>query len=157
MAGLVLRKPDESLWCVSYGEVYGFGPDAVMIKADDSVVPAQDAPLKILPLAKNNLIGVNVVMEGGKLLGQITKIYIHLGETLLLIYEVRSSLLDKLLGHTLYFPATQGRAISEDFTRIVVTDDTAEKADNSLDALAARLFEPPKEEGPVVVVRSRGY
>jgi uncharacterized protein YrrD len=156
LAGLVLRKLDESLWCVGYDEVYGFGPDAVMIKADESAVPAQDSPLKILPLAKNNLIGVNVVTEGGKLLGQIAKIYIHLGETLLLIYEVRSSLLDKLLGHTLYFPATQGRAISEDFTRIVVTDETAEKVDNSLDALAARLFGPPKEEGPVVVVRSRG-
>jgi uncharacterized protein YrrD len=156
LVGLVVQMPDESLRCVEYGEVYSFGPDAVMINADESAVPAQDSPLKALPLAKTNLVGVNVVTEGGKLLGQIANIYIHLAETLLLIYEVRSSLLDKLLGHALYFPASQGRAISVDFARIVVADDTAEKADGSLDALAARLFGPPRED-PVVTVRSRGH
>ncbi|HEX8843361.1 MAG TPA: hypothetical protein VF791_01895 [Pyrinomonadaceae bacterium] len=157
LAGLVVRMPDESLRCVAYGEVYGVGPDAVMINYDESAAPAQDSPLKILPLAKYNLIGVNVVTEGGKLLGQITNVYIRFAETLLLIYEVRSSILDKLLGHALFFPATKGRAISGDFARIVVADDTSEEADKSLDALAARLFGPPKGEDPVVVVRSRGY
>lgn len=157
LAGLVVRMPDESVRCVEYNEIYGFGPDAVMVNSDESAVPVQDSPLKALPSAKNNLIGVNVVTEGGKLLGQIANVYIRLAETLLLIYEVRSSILDKLLGHSLYFPATNSRAISGDFARIVVSEETAEGADKSLDALEARLFGPPKEEDPVVIVRSRSY
>ena len=157
MAGLLLQVSDGSIRCVESRQIHGFGPDAVMISDDESAIPAQDSPLKALPLAKNNLIGVNVVTEGGKLLGQIAHVYIRLAETVLLIYEVRSSLLDKLLGHTLYFPATAGRAISGDFSRLAVTSDLAENADHSLEAMAARLFGPPKEEDPVVVVRSRGY
>lgn len=157
LSGIVARMPDESLRLIDYREIYSLGADAVMINGDESAIPVQDSPLKILPLAKHNLVGVSVVSENGKLLGQVANIYFHLAETLLLIYEVRSSLLDKLLGHALYFPATQGRAISVDLARIVVADDTGEKADNSLEALAARLFGPPKEEDPVVIVRSRGH
>ncbi|HKC66349.1 MAG TPA: PRC-barrel domain-containing protein [Pyrinomonadaceae bacterium] len=157
LAGMVVQMPDESLRCVEYNGIYSFGPDAVMVNSDESAVPVQDSPLKALPLAKHNLIGVNVVTEGGKLLGQIANVYIRLAETLLLLYEVRSSILDKLLGHSLYFPATNSRAISGDFARIVVSEDTAEGADKSLNALEARLFGPPKEEDPVVIVRSRGY
>lgn len=155
LVGLAARIPDESLRLVNYEEVYSFGADAIMITSDDSAIHVQESPLKALPLAKHNLVGANVVTEGGKLLGQVANIYYRLGETLVLIYEVRSSLLDKLLGHTLYFPASQGRAISEDFARIVVADDTGEKATNSLDALAALLFGPPRED-PIVVIRSRG-
>jgi uncharacterized protein YrrD len=156
LVGLSLRLPDESLRLVDYREIFSFGQDAVMINSDESAVTVQDSPLKALPLAKNNLIGVNVVTESGKLLGQIANVYTHLAETLLLIYEVRSSILDKLLGHALFFPASQGRAISGDFARIVVAEDTTEKADNSLAALEARLFGPPKED-TIVTVRSRGY
>ena len=156
LAGLCVRLPDATLRLVDYGEIYSFGPDAVMINSDASAVPVEVSPLRALPLAKSNLVGVSVVTEGGRHLGQVANVYIHLAETLLLIYEVRSSLLDKLLGHALFFPATQARAISADFARIVVADDTPEKADHSLAALAARLFGPPRED-PVVVVRTRGH
>jgi uncharacterized protein YrrD len=156
LAGLSVLLPDATLRLVDYREIYSFGPDAVMINGDTSAVLVEVSPLRTLPLAKGNLTGVNVVTEGGRLLGQIASVYIHLAETLVLIYEVRSSLLDKLLGHALFFPASQGRAISADFARIVVADDTPEKADHSLAALAARLFGPPRED-PVVVVRTRGH
>jgi uncharacterized protein YrrD len=156
LAGLSVRLADATLRLVDYKEIYSFGPDAVMINDDASAVPVEVSPLKVLPLAKSNLTGVNVVTEGGRLLGQIANVYIHLAETLFLIYEVRSSLLDKLLGHALFFPASQARAISADFARIVVADDTPERADHSLAALAARLFGPPRED-PVVVVRTRGH
>lgn len=156
LSGLAVRMPDESIRLIDYREIFSFGPDAVMIKSDESAVPAQESPLKTLPLAKN-LIGAKVITESGKLLGQIAGIYIHLAETSLLVYEVRSSLLDKLLGHSLYFPASQGCALSGVDARLVVTDDTAEKADNTLAALEARLFGPPKEEDPLVVVRTRGH
>ena len=157
LAGLLVQMPDESLRLIDYSEIYSFGPDAVMINSDEAAIPAPDSPLKGLPLARGNLLGVKVITEGGKLLGNIANLYIHLAETSLLVYEVRSSLLDKLLGHALYFPASVGCALSEDAARIVVPNDTAEKADHALDALAARLFGPPKDEDPVVVVRSRGH
>jgi uncharacterized protein YrrD len=157
LAGLVVRMPDESLRCVEHNHIHGFGPDAVVIESDESAIAAEDSPLKALPLAKHNLIGVNVLTEGGKLLGQIANVYIRLDEMSLLIYEVRSSILDKLLGHSLYFPATNSRAISGDFARLIVSEATAVGGDHSLDALVARLFGPPKKEEPVVVVRSRVY
>jgi uncharacterized protein YrrD len=156
LVGLSLRLPDESLRLVDYRDIHSFGQDAVMISTDESAITVQDSPLKALPLVKNNLTGMNVVTESGKLLGQIANVYIHLAETILLVYEVRSSILDKLLGHALFFPASQGRAVSGDFTRIVVAEDTSEKAYNSLVALEAGLFAPPKED-PVITVRSRGY
>ena len=156
LAGLCVLLPDATLRLVDYGEIYSFGPDAVMINSDASVVPVQESPLKVLPLAKLNLMGANVVTEGGRLLGQIAHIYIRLAESVVLIYEVRASLLDKLLGHALFFPPSQGRAVSADFKRIVVAEDTPEQADHSLAALAARLFGPPRED-PVVVVRTRGH
>ncbi len=157
LAGLSVQVANDSLRLIDYLEVYSFGPDAVMVDSDESAVPAETSQLKSLPQAKSDLVGVKVFTEGGKLLGQIAHLYIHLAETSLLIYEVRSSLLDKLLGHSLYFPASWGCAFSEDRTRLVVSDDTDEKADHALDALAARLFGPPRDDGPVVVVRSRGY
>lgn len=99
-------------------------------------------------------MGANVVTEGGELLGQIANIYYRLGEASMLISEVRSSMLDKLLGHALFFPSTQGRAASGDFTRIVMAEDTGEKPTNSLASLADLLFAPLRED-PVVVIRSR--
>jgi uncharacterized protein YrrD len=155
LSGLGVQAQGSGMRLIAYQEIYSFGPDAVMVNSDESAIPAADSPLKTLPLAKHNLIGIKVITEGGKVLGQITNVYIHLAETSLFIYEVRSSLLDKLLGHTLYFPASFGCALSADGARIVVSNDTAEKADHTLDELATRMFGPPKDEDPVVVVRSR--
>lgn len=158
LGGLAVRMADQSLSLIDAQEIYSFGVDAVMINSDRAALPVQDSPLKQLPLAKTVLMGAKVLTEGGKLLGQIANIYIRLGpEGSLLFYEVRSSLLDKLLGHTLYFPASWGRALSLDGKRLVVADDTSEKADHTLHALETRLFGPPPEPDPVVTVRSRSH
>lgn len=156
LSGLSIQLPDASLRLVDCREVQSFGPDAVMVKRDESATPVPDSPLRALPLAKHNLAGVKVITEGGKLLGRIANVYIHLAETSLFIYEVRSSLLDKLLGHSFYFPASWGHALSGDATRLVVSNDAVEKADHTLGALEARLFGPREEPAPVVIVRSRG-
>lgn len=157
LGGLAVRRVDQSLSLIEYGEIYNFGPDAVMVNSDGSAVPVAISPLNRAPLAKSHLMGAKVLTEGGKLLGQIANIYIHLAPVSPLFYEVRSSLLDKLLGHTLFFPASMGCALSEDGTRLVVSDDTTEKADHTLNALEARLFGPPAEPDPVVVVRTRSH
>lgn len=157
LIGLAVKMADESLRLIDGREIYSFGPDAVMVNGDESAVPVQDSPLKKLPLAKGNLTGAKVITEGGKELGQIANIYIHLAETSVFLYEVRSSLLDKLLGQSLFFPASWGVALSEDATRLVVSNDADGKADNALAPLASRLFGPPDEQGPTVVVRSRSH
>lgn len=157
LAGLSIKIDGESLRCLERSEIYSFGPDAVMINNDRSALPPESSTLKALPLAMNKLVGAEVITEDGKILGHVAHVFIHLAEEPLLIYEVRSSLLDKLLGRAIFFPASFGRAFSDHDARLVVANDTADKADNTLEALAARLFGPPKEEDPIVVVRSRGY
>jgi len=157
LSGLAIRRLDQSPALIDYQEISSFGPDAVMINSDGSAIPAQVSPLRAAPLAKSSVMGAKVLTEGGKLLGQVANVFIHLAPVSPLFYEVRSSLLDKLLGQALFFPASFGRALSEDGTRLVVADDTAEKADHTLHALETRLFGPPPEPDPVVVVRSRGH
>ena len=88
------------------------------------------------------------------MLGEIANVYIDLAEASLLIYEVRSSIIDKLLGHALYFPASFGCAFSEDATRLIVSADVA-KADRTLDAFVTRLFERTDSLTPEIIVRSR--
>lgn len=158
LRGLGIRMPDQSLCLIDAQEIYSFGEDAVMVNSDSAAIPVQVSPLKAAPLARSDLMKANVVTESGKLLGQIANIFIHLApEKSPLFYEVRSSLLDKLLGHSLFFPAAWGRALSQDGSRLVVLDDTSEKADHTLHALETRLFGPPPEPDPVVTVRSRSH
>lgn len=155
LAGIAVKMSD-GIQYVDSGEIYSIGPDAVMVNNDRSALPAESSPVKDLPLALNKLIGVEVVTEGGKTLGQIANVFMHLAEEPFLVYEARSSLLDKLLGRALFFPASFGRAFSLGDARLVVVEDTAEKADSTLDALSNRMFGPPHED-PVVVIRSRRY
>src|SRR6185503_1438 len=135
-------------------EIHSIGPDAVMIESDQSLVPPDQSPLKTFPFAKNGLIGVKVITEDGKLLGEIANVYVHLDQAKsLFIYEVRSSILDKLLGHALYFPASFGCAFADDASRLVVSNDT-ERADRKLETIASRLFSPSGSYNPQVSVRS---
>jgi uncharacterized protein YrrD len=155
LIGLCVQVLDQSLLLVDQDEIHSIGPDAVMVQDDESLVPANQSPLKAFPLAKNNLIGVEVFTEDGKSLGEIASIYFHLDDnSSLFIYEVRSSILDKILGHSLYFPASSGCAFADDATRLVVSNET-ENADRKLDAVVARLFPAPSSfTTPEVSVRS---
>src|SRR5215210_4589579 len=157
LAGLSVKMTDGTMQYVESREIYSIGPDAFMLDNDRSALAPESSPLKALPLAINKLVGVEVITEGGKTLGYISNIFMHLAEIPVLIYEVRSSLLDKLLGSALFFPASFGRAFSAEDARLVVTEDTGEKADHTLNALANRLFGPPREDDPVVVIRSHSH
>ena len=155
LIGLCIQNSDQSLFLVEQDQIHSIGPDAVMVQSDGALVPADQSPLKALPLAKNNLTGIKVFTEDGKSLGEIANIYFHLEMNLgVFVYEVRSSILAKLLGHSLYFPASLGCAFAEDATRLVVSNDT-ENADRKLHAAVARLFPDPNAViTPVVSVRS---
>ena len=135
-------------------EVYSFGPDAVMVNGDESLSSVGGSPLADAPLAKKGLMGAAVITEGGKLLGHVADVFIRDSSPPQVIYELRESVLDKLLGRAAFIPASAGKAVSADFKRIIVPDDTPEHAAESLDAFATRYGERRIGEG--VVSRGRG-
>ena len=151
--GLAARTPDERTYVIDRGEVYSYGPDAVMVNSDESVSMLESSPLVGPPLAKKDLTGTKIITESGKLLGEVANLFVLPSATPLVVYEIRESLLDKLLGRARYMPASLGRAMSEKAERIVVPDDAEGLAADSLEACAARLPPSGDEE---TMVSSRG-
>jgi uncharacterized protein YrrD len=138
LAGLSVQRLDESFALVSIVDVHDIGPDAIIVERDESLVPSDESPVKTLPKAKENLIGVKVITEHGQLLGNISNLFLCLDKTPSFIYEVRSSLFDKLLGRAFYFAASLGCAFSDDRTALVVTGgpgDMHHKLETAVDRL----------------------
>ena len=154
LLGLSAETPEGGGHVIDSREVYSFGPDAVMVNGDDSLSPVGGSPLADAPLAKKELVGASVVTEGGKLLGQVADVFVRDSSPPQVIYELRESVLDKLLGRATFIAASAGRAVSADFKRIIVPDDTPEQAAESLEAFATRYGERQIGEG--VVSRGRG-
>src|SRR5258707_1555691 len=125
MVGLSVQLSDQSHFLVNNEEIHSIGRDAVMLQSDQSLVSPDQSSLKAFPFAKSNLIGVKVITEDGKLLGEIANIYLHLEETKsLFIYEVPSSILDRLLGHALTFPASFACAFTDSATCLMCSNAT---------------------------------
>ena len=155
LLGLTVKMSDGKTHVLDYREIYSFGPDAVMVNDDESVSPAEDSPLAGPPLASKDLAGAKIITEGGKVLGQVANIYLHGAAPPLVMYEVRESMLDKLLGRALFIPASAGRAVSQGAERIVVPDGVAEVGADSLEALAANHIAPLIEQENVARDRRR--
>lgn len=141
LAGFSVQRRDESYALVNALDVHEIGPDAIIVKFDESLVLADASPLKTLPKGKSNLIGVKVITEHGQLLGRITNLYLCIDKRPIFIYEARSSLFDKLLGRAFYFAASLGCALSDDGTRLVVTGELG-NMDHRLESAAERLLGP---------------
>ena len=159
LAGISIQRLDESRALVEWRVVHSIGSDAIMVDRDDSLVQFDRSTIKTLPRAKKDLIGVKVITEHGELMGKISALFLCLAETPVFIYEVRSSIFDKLLGHAVYFAASLGCAFSDDGISLVVTDDP-DRMDRSLGAAARRLmgpydFMPYQPAVPRVEVRTR--
>lgn len=141
LAGFSVQRLDESYALVSEGDVHDIGPDAIIIERDDSLVTADSSPVRTQPKAKDNLIGVKVITEHGQLLGSIANLYLCFDKKPAFIYEVRSSLLDKLFGRAFYFAAALGCAFSDDRTALVVSGGP-EDMYHRLEGAAQRLLGP---------------
>lgn len=142
LAGLVVqRSTDQTETLVCIRDIHGIGPDAVVVEGDESLVLTEASPLNTLPRAQADLIGVKVLTEHGQLLGNIANLFLCLIERPVFIYEVRLSLIDKLLGRAFYFAASLGCAFSDDRSALVVTAEPAEM-DHRVEAAAERLLEP---------------
>ena len=158
LAGLVVhRSTDETDALVSILDIHGIGPDAVMVDGEQSLVLTEASPLNTLPRAQADLINVKVLTEHGQLLGNIANLFLCLTERPVFIYEVRSSLIDKLLGRAFYFAASLGCAFSDDRSALVVTAEPAEM-DHRVEAAAERLLglfsHPPRAHVFTVEVRT---
>jgi hypothetical protein len=74
-------------------------------------------------------------------MGNISNLYLCFDKRPAFIYEVRSSLFDKLLGRAFYFAASLGCAFSDDGTALVVTGGP-ENMHHRLKTAAERLLGP---------------
>ena len=95
MAGLSVQQLDESYALVDNHEIHSIGPDAVMVDDNESLISPEQSEIKSLPQAKNELVGVTVITEGGQVMVKIANLFIHPaetaihpGETPVFIYEV---------------------------------------------------------------------
>jgi uncharacterized protein YrrD len=141
LAGFSIQRGDETHALVEWRVVHSVGADAIMVDRDDSPVEIDRSPITVFPQAKKDLIGVKVITEHGQLMGKISDLFLCLTEAPLFIYEVRSSIFDKLLGQAFYFAASLGCAFSDDATSLIVTDDP-DRMDHDLTATAQRLLGP---------------
>ena len=126
-----------------YEKIYSIGKDAVMAVSDDSVVAETKDEERRIRRARD-LLGTQVVMESGEILGEIADVFVTLKPPPAVLYEVRRSMLDRLLGRTFFIPASVGNVLSADAKRLLVPDITAEIATDEISTLI----------GPSVDVRS---
>jgi uncharacterized protein YrrD len=138
-AGLAVEKLDEQIALVSFIDLHGIGPDAIMIEREECLVLVDASPLKSVPRVKANLMGVKIITEHGKLLGNISDAALCMVKDPKFIYEVRSSILDMLFGRAYYFPASLGCAFADDGSALVISDDAA-AMEHNLEAAAKRLL-----------------
>lgn len=142
LKGITVQMPDGKFGGIDYKNVFSFGQDAVMANDDDSIVAIKSDWVENHSHAKKHLIGTKIVTESGNLLGQVADVHVRLTAPPIVIYEVRDSILDKLLGRGFFIPASAGRALSDNAERIVVPDDTTKTAAPTLAELMNRAAAP---------------
>lgn len=133
LTGLTIANAAGENAGLAYDEIYSFGQDAIMARSDASVRNISEL-FPDHPSARD-LIGTKIITESGNLIGHIADIYITVSPPPLIIYEIRESLLDKLLGRQLFIPASAGHALSDDSRRLVVPDETIDIATPSIATL----------------------
>ncbi len=151
LIGVTIKAADGVMGGLEYNDIYSFGQDAVMADKDEAVMPLQDNWLESHSHAKKHLIGVKIVTESGKLLGNVSDIYVQLTPPPHVIYEVRESVFDKLLGRSFFMFASAGSALSNNAERIVVPNATAANAASNLADLSSR---PKPASGNAAIIAS---
>jgi uncharacterized protein YrrD len=147
LLGLTIALGENGTALLTYDDIYSFGRDAIMAETDESVRPLGDDSPVHLPQAREHLIGTKIITENGKLLGQIRNVFVTLQPPPFVIYEIRESIFDKLLGREIFILASTGHALSSDGERLVVPEGTAETAAANISdlinqALSVRTFDP---------------
>lgn len=148
LKGVTVQMPDGKFGGIDYKNIYSFGQDAVMANDDESIVAIKDDWVENHSHAKKHLVGTKIVTESGNLLGQVAAIHVRLSAPPIVVYEVRETILDKLLGRGFFVLASAGRALSDNAERIVVPEDTAKTAAPTLAELVNRTGAPVQNNAP---------
>lgn len=143
LLGLSLTSEEGASADLPYEKIFSFGRDAVMAESDEAVRIIPEGEIAIGRNAKD-LFGTTILMESGVILGEIADVLVTLKPPPTVLYEVRRSMLDRLLGRTFFIPASVGYVLSDDAARLLVPDITAEIASPDANELA----------GPKIDVRS---
>jgi uncharacterized protein YrrD len=123
-------------------DIHSLSEDAVMARSESSAINLQDASVPSFFLVRKNIIGAKIVTESGKLLGEVAVVYVdQAGSPATVIYEIRESLLDKLLRRAIFIPAAAGLAVADNAERIIVPDEAQREAADNLPELMNRLAE----------------
>ena len=143
LVALALKLEDGEAAKVPYEAIHSFGRDAVMAESEQAVLPL---PAEDRTVERNarDLFGTKVILESGVLLGEIANVLVTLRPPPSVLYEVRRSMLDRLLGRTFFIPASVAYVLSDDAERLLVPDITSEIATTEVNDIA----------GPAVDVRS---
>ncbi len=132
-------------------EIYSLGADAVMARGDRSTANLSDSSISSYPLARKNITGAKIITEGGKLLGEVASVYVDTASSpIAIIYEVRESLLDKLLRRAVFIPASAGLAVSDNAERIIVPNEVLKDSAGDVHELNSHLAEPDVAEKTLI-------
>jgi uncharacterized protein YrrD len=131
LIGLSVATVEDQIAVLDYQNIHKFGSEALMAVSDESVRVVDDAPFPNWPNS-NELIGTKLITESGGLVGKIADIFVTSSPPPVVFYEIRDSLLDKLLGRQIFIPASAAHALSDDRQRLVVPDETSDLASRSL-------------------------
>ncbi|MBS1795135.1 MAG: PRC-barrel domain-containing protein [Acidobacteria bacterium] len=137
LMGVTIKAPNGKFGGVDYRQIYSFGSDAVMITDEGQIAVLDEAWVEHHPHAKKHLVGTNVLTESGNHLGRIADLFVRLTAPPLVIYELRGSLWDRLLGRNLFIYAASAGALSGNAERIIVPDAVVGSAASSLGELVA--------------------
>jgi uncharacterized protein YrrD len=135
LMGITIKAPNGKLGGIDYTNIYSFGKDAVMVNDESQITVLNDEWVEQHPHAKKHLIGTNVMTEAGNHLGEIGNIYVRLTSPPMVIYELRGSMWDSLVGRNTFIYAASAGAISSNAERIIVPNAVVSSAASSLNEL----------------------
>jgi len=135
LMGTTIKAPNGKLGGIDYTNIYSFGTDAVMVNDESRITVLNDEWVAQHPHAKKHLIGTNVLTEGGNHLGEIGNIFVRLTQPPMVIYEMRGSMWDSLMGRNHFIYAAKAGALSSNAERMIVPNAVVSNAASSLNEL----------------------
>lgn len=138
LRGVTIKAPNGKLGGVDYQNVYSFGHDAVMVNDESHITVISDEWVEQHPHAKKHLVGTNVLTDAGNHLGEIGNIYVRLTTPPMVIYELRGSMWDSLMGRNHFIYAANAGALSSNAERMIVSNAVVSDAASNLNELLSR-------------------
>jgi uncharacterized protein YrrD len=135
LMGITIKAPNGKFGGIDYRNIYNFGKDAVMVNEDNQITVLTEEWVTQHPHAKKHLIGTNVLTEGGNHLGEIGNIFVRLTSPPAVIYEMRGSMWDSLMGRNMFIYAAHAGALSSNAERMIVPDAVVGNAASNLNEL----------------------